>query len=67
MSKLKKSAKSARTSEKSALTQRDADDYRAALRRFSAAATKSERKARSTLHQLGTHTKTGKLSKQYSK
>ncbi|MPY72817.1 MAG: hypothetical protein GEU87_01015 [Alphaproteobacteria bacterium] len=67
MPKAKNAPKSANGLTGSALTQRDADDFRAAAKRFSAAATTSPRKARSTLHQLGTHTKSGRLSKQYSK
>lgn len=51
----------------SVLTQRDADEFRKALRDYSTVALKTESSAKSTLRNLGTHTKTGQLSKRYSK
>ncbi len=65
MSKKKVSKVSSRTTAASVLTQRDADEYRIALKKYSKDATSSKRKAQQLLWGLGTHTPTGKVSKKY--
>jgi len=57
--------KDIKTLSASALTQRDAEAYSKALKSFVDTATTSKIKARNTLISLGTHTKSGKLSKRY--
>ncbi len=49
----------------SALTQADADRFEAAAYKVGRSAAKSKKTARDTLVILGTHTKTGRLTKNY--
>lgn len=65
MAKTKSTAKTAKVSARSTLTQRDAKEYRVALKEFSASASTSKESAQRVLQKLGTHTKTGKVTKRY--
>jgi hypothetical protein len=65
MSKKKTSKVSSQPAVASVLTQRDADEYRIALKKYSKNVTSSKKKAQQLLWTLGTHTSTGKVSKKY--
>ena len=56
---------SSKSTAASILTQKDADQYRVAVTKYAKEATSSKAKARKTLISLGTHTKSGKLSRKY--
>ena len=49
----------------SVLTQEDADQYRASLKKYFKGATSTKKKAQKVLQDLGTHTLTGRISKRY--
>ena len=49
----------------SVLTQRDADKFKKSASKYTKTATSSKKKAQSTLIALGTHTKSGRISKKY--
>lgn len=57
--------KAAKVVAASVLTQRDADKFKKSASKYTKNATSSKKKAQSTLISLGTHTKSGRLSKNY--
>ncbi|MGE0253766.1 MAG: hypothetical protein AB7N54_13845 [Alphaproteobacteria bacterium] len=65
MSKKRSDQKRASVTGSAVLTQRDADRFRVAAKKYAAAANKSQKTAQDTLKSLGLYTPTGKLAKRY--